>query len=174
VTAAMTDLVAIARIARPHGLKGEAVADVLTDFPERFEGLVDITAIIPDGTRRQLKIERARFQKDRVILQFEGIGRLEDIEPLRGADICISEEEAVELEEDEFFDWELEGCRVVTIDGTELGNVASVLRTGGTEVLVVKGTEKELLIPFAQSICVEVDIENGRITVDPPEGLLEF
>ena len=174
MTAAMTEFVAIARVAKPHGLRGEVVADVLTDFPERFEGLVDVTAIGPDGGRRQLKIERARFQKARVILQFAGVGTFEEADLLRNFEICIPEGEAVELEEDEFFDWELEGCRVVRVEGTELGEVTSVLRTGGTEVLVVAGAEKELLIPFAESICVEVDIENSRITVDPPEGLLEF
>ena len=131
MTAAMSEFVAIARVAKPHGLSGEVVADVLTDFPERFEGLVDVTAIGPDGDSRELKIERARFQKTRVILQFAGVGTFEEADLLRNFDICIPEGEAVELEEDEFFDWELEGCRVVTVEGTELGEVRSVLRTGG-------------------------------------------
>ena len=61
-----------------------------------------------------------------------------------------------------------------TIDGEEIGEVRELMRTGGTELLVVAGETKEYLIPFATAICVEVDIENKLIKIDPPEGLLEF
>ena len=61
----MEDLVAIARIAKPRGLKGELVADVLTDFPERFEGLAKVSGVLPDGTNRDLKIENFWFQSGR-------------------------------------------------------------------------------------------------------------
>ena len=80
----------------------------------------------------------------------------------------------VELEADEYFDWELMGCKVETLDGEHIGNVSELMRTGGTELLVVEGEAKEFLIPFANAICVEVDIENKLIKIDPPEGLLEF
>jgi len=169
------DLVAIARIVKPRGLRGEVVADVLTDFPDRFEGLENVTAVVPDGGRSELKIESFWFQKDRVVLKFEGINRLEDAEPLRDAEVCVTEAETVELEEDEFFDWQLEGCRVETLDGETLGEVREVMRaTGGTENLVVVGGDREYLIPFAGTICTEVDVENKFIRIDPPEGLLEF
>lgn len=169
-----SELVAIAKIVRTRGLRGEVVADVLTDFPERFEGLKDVTAVLADGERRELKIEKFWFQKDRVVLKFEGYDKIDTAETLRGAEICVPESEAVELEDDEFFDWELIGCMVETVDGETIGTVREIMRTGGTEVLLIDGPEKELMVPFAESICVEVDIENKRIVVDPPEGLLEF
>lgn len=168
------ELVAIAKIARTRGLRGEVVAEVLTDFPERFEGLEEVTAVLPTGERRELKIERFFFQKDRVVLKFAGVDSIEAGETLRDAEVCVEESEAVELEEDEFFDWELEGCEVETVEGAKLGNVREVMRTGGTEVLLVDAGEKELMIPFAEAICVEVDVAAKRIKVDPPEGLLEF
>jgi 16S rRNA processing protein RimM len=168
------DLVTIAKIVRTRGLRGEVVAEMLTDFPERFEGLDDVTAVFPGGEKRELKIEKFWFQKDRVILKFGGIDSIESAEPLRDADICVHESEAVELEEDEFFDWELEGCEVETIEGEKLGSVREIMRTGGTEVLLIDGPGKEVMIPFAEAICVEIDVENKRIVVDPPEGLLEF
>jgi 16S rRNA processing protein RimM len=167
------DLVAIARIAKPRGLKGELVADVLTDFPERFEGLAKVGGVLPDGTNRDLRIENFWFQKDRIILKFEGVDDIESAEVLRNAEICITESEAVVLAADEFFDWQLKGCTVETISGEKLGEVREVMRTGGTEVLVVEG-DREYLIPFAESICITVEIENKLIRVDPPEGLLEF
>ncbi len=68
----MEDLVAIARLARVRGLRGELVADVLTDFPERFEDLESVTAILPGGERQDLKIEKFWFQKNRIVLKFKG------------------------------------------------------------------------------------------------------
>lgn len=170
----MDDLVAIAKVARPHGLRGEVAADVLTDFPKRFQDLGNVVVLAEDQSRAELTIEGFRFQKGRVFLKFAGLDTVESVEPLRNAEICVPEDEAVELEEGEFYDWELEGCRVVTVDGTELGTVRELMRTGGTEILVVQGTEKDYLVPFAEAICTEVDIENELITIDPPDGLLEF
>jgi 16S rRNA processing protein RimM len=170
----MEELVAVARIVRSRGLKGEVVAEILTDFPERFESLETVTAVTPEGDRSELRIEKFWFQNDRVVLKFAGYDTVERGELLRNLEICVPEDEAVELEIGEFFDWQLEGCQVKDVSGEQIGEVRELMRTGGTEILVVDGVEKEFLIPFAESICVAVDIENKVITIDPPEGLLEF
>ena len=170
----MEELVAVARIVRPRGLKGELVAEMLTDFPERFEGLRSITAVKPDGERLGLKIEEHWFQQGRIVLKFAGYDSVETAEDLRNAEICIGEDQAVELEPDEFYDWQLVGCSVETIDGEPIGTVTDVMRTGPSELLVVAGEGKEHLIPFVAAICVEVDMNGKLIKIDPPEGLLEF
>ena len=170
----MDDLVAVARVVRPRGLKGEVMAEMLTDFPERFDGLEKVTAVLPDASRLELKIEDHWFQNERLVLKFADHDSIESAELLRDAEICIAESEAVDLDEDEFFDWQLEGCRVETVDGETIGSVREVQRTGGTENLLVDGESKTYLIPFAESICVEVDVNKKLITIDPPEGLLEF
>lgn len=169
----MDDLVAIARIIRGRGLKGELVAEILTDFPERFEGLTDVTAVMPDATRRELKIEDHWFQKDRIVLKFVDHDSVEAAETLRDADICVGQDQIVELEPDEYYDWELVGCKVETVDGLMIGTVRELMRTGGSELLVVDG-DREYLIPFARTICVEVDVEKRLVRIDPPDGLLEF
>lgn len=170
----MEDLVAIARITKTRGLRGETVADVLTDFPERFENLERVFAVTKNGERLELQLEKFWFQKDRIVLKFKDFDTIEKAETLRDSEICITEAEAVKLADDEFFDWELQDCAVETLDGDKLGTVKELLRTGGTEILVVQGKAKDYLIPFAESICVEVDIENKLIRADLPEGLLEF
>lgn len=170
----MEELVAVARIVRTRALKGEVVADLLTDFPERFEVLGSVTAVRDSGDRFELKIEKFWFQNGRVILKFAGYDSIEMAETLRDTDICVPESEVVELETDEFFDWQLAGCRVETLDGIIVGEVSELMRTGGTELLVVRGETKEYLVPFANSICVDVDIENKLIRIDPPDGLLDF
>ncbi len=168
------ELVAIAKIAKPHGVRGEVSADVLTDFPERFDGLKTVIALLPDGTRRDLKIENFRFQKNRVLLKFADFDSMNAADTLRDVEICVPEAEAVALEEGEFYDWQLEGCAVETIEGEKLGTVKELMRTGASEILVVEGAEKEFLIPFAKTICTEIDIDNKLIRVDTPEGLLDF
>ncbi len=168
------DLVAIARLSKPRGLRGEIVADVLTNFPERFENLKTVLLVRPDGETAEIEIEKFWFQKNRIVLKFAGFDSIEEAETLRNCEICIAETEAVELEADEFFDWELEGCAVETIAGERIGTVKELMRTGGTEILVVAGELKEYLIPFAEAICTSVDVENKIIKVDAPEGLLDF
>ena len=170
----MNELVAVAKLIKTRGLRGELAADILTDFPERFENLENVTAILPNDETRELKVENFWFQKNRIIFKFNGYDSIEKAETLRGAEICIHESEAVTLEEDEFFDWQLAGCAVETVEGDKIGTVKEVMRTGGTEILVVEGKSKEYLIPFVAAICTEVDIENKLILVDLPEGLLEF
>jgi len=177
VSADTGGFVAIAFTVRPRGLRGELVADMLTDFPERFEGLKKVTLVKPDGKTEELKIEEFWFQKNRVVLKFAGVDSVEAAQALVGRQVCVPESEAVHLEEGEFYDWELEGCAVSTLEGKRLGLVREVMRTSGTELLVVTDGEekgKDHLIPFAETICVEVDIENKIIRIDPPDGLLEF
>jgi 16S rRNA processing protein RimM len=172
-----SELVAVAKAVRTRGLRGELVADLLTDFPERFEGLEELIAVAPDGRRLTLKLEDHWFQGERVILKFAGYDAIEEATALVGYEFTVPESERVELDEDEFYDWELIGCQVLTVEGEKLGLVSEVLRTGGdAEVLVIEKAEAggEYLIPLAETICVEIDIENKLIRVDPPEGLLEF
>lgn len=168
------DFIAIAKLLRTRGLRGEIVAEMLTDFPERFENSENVVAFGENGEKRDLKIEKFFFQKGRVVLKFAEIDSIEEAETLKNFEVCIPESEAVELEEDEFFDWQLQECKVETIEGEQLGQVSEVMRTGGNENLVVKGAEKEYLIPFVKAICTQIDLENKLILVDAPEGLLEF
>lgn len=170
----MEELVAIAKLARTRGIRGEIIGDLLTDFPERFNDLKTVVAVMPNGERRELKIERFFFQKNRIVFKFENHDLIEASENLVNAEICVPESEAVVLNEGEFYDWELHNCRVETLEGEFIGTVRELMRTGGTENLVVAGEMKDYLIPFAETICPEVDVENKIIKVDLPEGLLEF
>jgi 16S rRNA processing protein RimM len=167
-------LVAIAKIIKPRGLRGEVVAEILTDFPERFAETEDVIVLAADGGEKSLKIKESWFQKDRVVLKLDGVDSIEEAELFRGSEICVAESEVVALDEGEFFDWQLQGCEVETIGGEKIGSVKELMRTGGTELLVVESEDRDYLIPFAESICIEVDVEGKKIKIDPPEGLLEF
>lgn len=170
------ELVAVARVVKVRGVKGEVAADLLTDFPERFEGLEELIAVTPEGQRRRLTIEDHWFHGGRVILKFDGYDSPETSSALVGFELTVPEEDAVELEDGEFYDWQLEGCSAVTVEGEEIGTVREILRTGGdAPVLVIRDERgKENLVPFAEAICVEVDTERRVIRVDAPDGLLEL
>ena len=170
------ELVAVAKVVKTRGLRGEVVAELLTDFPERFEGLDEVLAVRPAGGRERLALEEHWFQGERVVLKFEKYDSPESAAALVGCELAVPEEEAVELEEGEFYEWQLVGCRAETVEGRELGTVSQLLRTGGeAPVLVIDaGGGREHLVPFAESICVEIDPERRLIRVDAPEGLLDF
>ena len=168
-------LVAVARVVKTRGIRGEVAAALLTDFPERFEGLEELIAVTPAGGRRVLAVEKSWLHGGRVILKFEGYDTPEDAQALVGYELTVPESEAVELEEGEFFDWQLEGCRVETVAGREVGTVTEVHHYGAAPVLGVKGVGgREHLIPLVVSICVEIDVARKLIRVDPPEGLIEI
>jgi 16S rRNA processing protein RimM len=170
------ELVAVARAVRTRGLRGEVVAELLTDFPERFENLERLIAVAPDGERKTLMLEEHWFQRGRVVLKFAGYDSIETASALLGHEFAVTEAERVELPEDEFYDWELAGCRVETVAGESIGTVREVMRTGGVETLLVENERAgcDHLIPLAEEICVEIDVERKLIRIDAPEGLLEF
>jgi 16S rRNA processing protein RimM len=170
------ELIAIAFIVKTRGVRGEVAAELLTDFPERFEGLERLIAVSPEGERKVLTVEEHWFQNDRIVLKLAGYDSPEEAKALVGHELAVPETEAVELEEDEFYDWQLEGCRVETIGGAKVGEVEEVLHTGGdAPVLVIRGADgREHLVPLVESICTEIDIERKLIRVDAPEGLLEL
>jgi len=168
------DLIVIARAVRTHGLKGEIVAELLTDFPERFEDVDELILVSPAGVRTTAPLEGFWFQKDRVVLKLAAYDDVDRAKELIGYEFAVPDSERVPLEDDEFYDWELEGC-TVKVGDKSIGQVRSVLRTGGAEILVISGDSgKEQLVPLAAEIVVEIDKAGKTIVVDPPEGLLEL
>src|ERR1044072_1984199 len=170
------DLITVARIVKVRGIRGEVVADLLTDFPNRFEGLATLIAIAPDGSRRSLQIEEQWIHGKRLVLKFAGFDRIEEAKELVGTDLAIPAEARIELTHDSFYEWELIGCEVETISGIAVGRVKQIMRTGGVELLsVVNDADgRDRLVPMASDIVVAIDKENKLIRIDPPEGLLEL
>jgi 16S rRNA processing protein RimM len=167
--------VIVARAVRPKGLKGEIVAELLTDFPDRFQRISRFFATSPAGDRISIELERFSFHKDRVILKLVGYDSVESASQLVGYHFVVPESERVELAPDEFYDWELEGCQVETIGGQLVGAVTGVMRTSGANLLMVESESKQSsLIPMVGSILTMIDKERKVITIDPPDGLLEL
>lgn len=171
---ALEALISIARIARPQGVRGEVIADILTDFPERFAALDEVTLRRDGQLIGPLTLEQHRFHKGRVLLKFAGYDDADRAEELRGASVVIDREDLVELDDDEYFVFDLEGCAVVTTDGQPLGVVAKVEDYGAAPLLVVRDQSREILIPLTREICPDVNTKNKQIVVNPPDGLLDL
>jgi 16S rRNA processing protein RimM len=168
--------IVIAHIARAWGIKGEVIADLHTDFPDRFDDVEAVT-LRRGATEREAVLEGYRFHKGRVLLKFEGVDTMSDAELLAGFDVRIDEAELYELPEgdDLYWEFDLVGCRVETVDGETVGEVEALLGTDGGDILSVRRSDgKEVLIPFVDEICPTVDVEAKRIVVDPPEGLFDL
>ncbi|MEO7970727.1 MAG: ribosome maturation factor RimM [bacterium] len=169
-----SDLIVVARAVRTRGLKGEIVAELLSDFPERFEQVSAILAV-RSGEQKTLELENHWFQNDRIVLKFAGYDDVDSAKSLLGFDFALPESERIKLSENEYYDWELEGCSVVIKDGPNLGIVRGVLRTGGVELLAIEDeSAREYLVPLVESFVIKIDILLREIVIDPPEGLLEL
>jgi len=171
---------AIARIARPQGRRGEVAAEILTDFPERFEKLRRVWLDRPEAEPEVVQVENTWPHKGRIILKFSGVDTISDADLLRGRLVLVPQEEKVKLPAGSHFVGDLTGCRVLRKIGErteEVGTVTEVEHTGGVDLLHVapSGDAKhERLIPLAETICTRIDIEAKTIWIDPPEDLLEL
>jgi 16S rRNA processing protein RimM len=168
------DMVVVGRIARPHGLRGHVFVNPDTDFvDERFRPGADVWVRPATGERR-LTIAAARVQGGRPVIAFDGLSRIEDVEGMSGLELRIPEDALQPLEPGRYYEHQLVGCRVETIDGTAVGVVGRVDGGAGSSRLVVNGRGGEVQIPLAVEICVEIDVEARRIRIDPPDGLLDL
>jgi 16S rRNA processing protein RimM len=168
-------LIVVARAVKPRGLKGEIVSDLLTDFPERFADITRMICLDPQGHRIEIGLENYWFQNGRVVLKLAGIDSVDSAAELVGHAFAVPATERVKLPTGQFYDWELEGCAVATVNGRQLGQVKEILRTGGVDTLVIENGENEdYLVPLAEDIVVKIDIAGKSVLIDPPEGLLEL
>ena len=170
----LEELITIARIARPQGHRGEVIADLLTDFPERFSKLRTALVKKSNGEFAQLPLETSRLHKGRIVLKFAGYDDMNAAEGLRDARVLITKDQLVKLPADNYYEFDLVDCEVITTGGRTVGKVTGVQSYGAAPLLVVSDTKREHLIPLVSSICLDIDIANKRIVVDPPEGLLDL
>lgn len=169
----MSGRIAVGIIRKAHGVRGEASVESWSDAPDRFDDLESVTLVSPDDAQtREVKIETVRIHAGRALLKFAGIETPEDVQLLHNWTIEIPEDEARELEEDEYFLHDLPGLTLVDTEGRERGVVDDVYEGGGGLLLNVKRPDgKTFELPFAAEICTEIDLEAKKITVSIPEGL---
>jgi 16S rRNA processing protein RimM len=169
--------VLLARLIRTQGRHGELLADILTDFPERFAERRRVWLLPPDAQRaaREAQIERHWLHKNRIVLKLAGIDSISDAAPFAGWRVAIPREERAPLAEDAFYVADLIGCHLIdeAAGAIDLGPVLDVERgaSGALDMLVLKTGKDELLIPFAKAYLVSVDLNARVLRMRLPAGL---
>lgn len=177
--------VLVARLIRPHGRRGEIVAEILTDFPERFHDRSRLFLVPPErvGTGvREVRLENFWFLRSRIVVKLQGIDSINDAESLRGFGVAIPAAERVALHDDSVYIGDLIGCTVIDLNraGAVVGEIADLERgSSSTDLLVVRlpGARKgqaEALIPFVRDYLVRIALPERRVEMRLPEGLLEI
>jgi 16S rRNA processing protein RimM len=177
----------LARIRRPQGRKGEVFADILTDFPEKFAERRRLWLLgegssgarpRPDAAPREADLTAHWLHKGGVVLHFAGVDSITAAETLAGLIVAIPQAERATLEPDEVYVGDLIGCSLVDVAGPApvvVGEIDDVDRTAGpVALLVVRGANGEVLIPFAKSYVRRVDLEGRCLEMALPEGLADL
>lgn len=166
------DMLRVGVFSNTHGIRGEIKVFPTTDDPKRFEELKSVYFDTREGLKKYT-IAQVRYFKQMVILRFKEIQNINDIEKYKGCDLLISREDAVPLEEDEYFICDIIGAEVVTEEGEVFGTLKEVMTTGANDVYVVMTeNHKEVLLPVIPDCVKEIDIENKRVVVHIMEGLM--
>ena len=161
--------IAIAVLGKTRGNRGELTAFPLSGKPERYQAVEEVFLF---GAGQRYEVESAWFHNGTLIFKFRGVDTISDAELLSGAEVRVPVSQRIPLEQGEFFQDDLMGCQVVDRrTGQSLGEVSGWEDGGGSGLLVV---DTGLLIPFARSICVEIDPAAKRIAVELPEGLKDL
>ena len=167
----MDNYLRVGVISSTHGIKGEVKVFPTTDDVNRFKELKQV--FLDTGKELlPMEIEGVKFFKQMAILKFKGIDDINDVEKYRGKDLLVDRENAVKLEEGEYFIFDLIHSEVITDEGEKLGSLAEIISTGANDVYVVKTEDgKELLIPSIKECILDVDVDHKKITVHLLNGL---
>lgn len=160
-------------ITQTHGIRGEVKVFPTTDDVNRFKKLKEV--MLDTGKERlTMEIESVKFFKQYVILKFRGYDSINDIEKYKRAKLLVTRDKAVKLKKDEYFIADLIGLKVVTEDGESFGTLKDVLATGANDVYVVERPDtSEILLPAIKECILNVDMEQGCISVHIMDGLLD-
>ena len=167
----MVELLRVGVITATHGLAGEVKIFPTTDSPERYDTLSDV--ILMRGEERlPLRIVSRRYFKQFVIVRFDGYTRIEQVESFVRKELYVTRENALPLEEGEYYIADLIGLTVYDDEGCILGELTDVLQTGANDVYIVKGNRGEILLPVIKECIREVNLEKGTVTAHLMPGLI--
>jgi len=167
------EFVTIAKVTKPQGRQGEVAVALFTDFPERFASRRRLLALDQQGQRREMELEQHWFHKGQVVLKLKGVNSISEAEMLVGCEIQVRRGERAVLDEGALYVSDLTGC-VVYNASVQVGTVSEVrFGAGEAPLLVVRGA-REHLIPLAAEYVEKISLEQKRVEMKLPEGLLEM
>lgn len=168
----MEEMLQVGVITSTQGVRGEVKVFPTTDDPMRFKKLKKV--ILDAGKETlPLEIQNVKFFKQFVILKFKGIDNINDIEKYRKCPLLVAREDAVELDDDEYFIADMIGMEVLTEDGKVFGTLKDVMETGANDVYVIESTQYgEVLVPAIKECILDVDIKERKMKIHLMDGLI--
>lgn len=167
----MEDKFRVGVITNTHGIRGEVKVYPTTEDPARYKKLK--TVLLDTGKEYlELQIASVKFFKNLVIVKFKGIDNINDVEQYKGMDLYVTREDAIPLEEGEYYLADIMGAKVITEEGEVFGELTDILETGANLVYIVEHEGKEVLLPVIPDCVKKVDVEKQEITVHIMKGLL--
>jgi 16S rRNA processing protein RimM len=169
-----TEVVAVGRIGKPHGIRGEVYVEPWTDAAEeRFVLGAELATDPPQ--HGPLTVEGVRQQSGKLVLRFAGLEDRNAVEAIRGAYLVLPVTARPPIEDpDEFYDTDLIGLTVQTLAGEPVGPIVDVLHSTADSLLVIDLGEREVLLPFRKEMVPVVDLERGIAQIDPPDGIFDL
>jgi 16S rRNA processing protein RimM len=165
-------LVSVGKVVKSKGKRGELKLRLYSEH--YLEPFFPRVYLQKKGALEEFEVETLCPYKDGFLIKLKEIDTFDQAWELVGQEILVPEEFLRPLEEDNYYLFQLIGSSVITIKKEKIGTVKDILFVENNELLVVKKGKKEILIPFTKSICLEIDVANKEILVNPPEGLLEL
>ncbi|MGB1288262.1 MAG: ribosome maturation factor RimM [Aggregatilineales bacterium] len=169
------DFLILGKILRPHGIRGELRMSLITDFPEHLRDVetIYLGKSSEDKKKVAYELEGVRFHKSYALLTLADVFDRNDADALRGKMVMVDIASAVQLEDGEYYLFQLINLTVQTADGQSLGRIKDVMETGANDVYIVQSEQYgELLLPAHDETIVEVNVKAGYVTMQLPEGLL--
>jgi 16S rRNA processing protein RimM len=162
------EFLAVGRVLRPHGIRGDLLVEPLTEFPERLAP--GDTVYVGEPARQQI-VAAARLHRQQLIVHLAGCDGRDCADTFRGQLIQIPLEAAAPLPPGRYYHHQLIGLQAYSDEGEHLGSLTSILETGANDVYVITGPTGDLLLPAIRSVILNIDLESGRLTVHLLEGL---
>ena len=173
--AAWESFVTVGRIIRPHGIRGAVVVAPETDFAAARFATGSVMQWRRADAPEAVRVAESREFRGRWVVKFDGVDTMNDAELLRDLELRIPPQDVQDLGRGQFYVHDLEGCRVVTTAGVEVGPVVRVDFGTGPPLLVVQaGESDEVLIPLVDGICRVIDVGAKRIEIAPVPGLIDL
>jgi len=161
--------IVIGQILAPWGTSGKLKVEVITDFPQRFTPSSKIYI-----NRQPMSIDSTEWHKGKAIIKLNTINSIEDAQRLQGQPIEIHHSQLQPLPEEQYYHFQLVGLEVWTTQGELLGNITEILTAESNDNYVVRGAEGKILIPAIEDVVKSIDLNKGRIVIEPIEGLLNL
>lgn len=165
------EMIRIGKIVNCHGIKGELVVLPLTDNLQRFQKLKQALLELPVSRYEEVKILTCREHKGNVLLTLDGILDRTQAERLKNVYLCVRPEDAVKPK-GSYFIYEIVGLHVYENDVCQ-GTVAAVLQNSSTDLYEIKNEKGSFYLPALKSVIKNIDLEQGRMDVEIPAGLLD-